>query len=238
MSRGPGPHVPVSGQDHKVPERFIRSLDGAGNSARLSCSSIHKGIGTKVESKFMQLCHCKVSGGFVSPHRERLAVKNIVKNIQKRRGPVWLALGCLLCANVASANTIGDALGQDFSLPDDGTGSMPPSDLEGWFFRLDQQPPFPSVSDPSQPWTSAQNIAMLNYWLRLVMDLGDNPSLLLGLDGLGMTDSPASSTAVSQQSPGNVPEPLTLGLLGGGLVCLGFYAARRSRRIRRADIGP
>jgi hypothetical protein len=160
---------------------------------------------------------------------------------------ICLLLSCLLCAHVATASTIGNAVGQDVSDPDDGTGNLPPSDLSGWFFSLDRRPlastPGLSEADFSQAWTSAQNIATLNYWLSLVMELGDDPTLIAGLDGLGMADSPASAKpqfdepgpAVSHPSPGSVPEPVTAGLFAGGLLFLGLYAKKRARRTRLSN---
>jgi len=195
----------------------------------------------------VQLCQFKASAGFVWPHREARVVRNIVKNIQRRLKLVWLAglvSAWLLGANVAAANTVGRAGEQDISIPGDGAGNLPASDLSGWFFILDNLQGFPSTALPqpdlSQPWTSANNIATMNYWLSLVMELGDNPSLLPHLYGLGMTDLPAPATQLSQsesqQSPGNAPEPFTGGLLGGGLALLWFYAAQRARRIRRGPV--
>ena len=153
----------------------------------------------------------------------------------------------LLCANVAEADLISDT---SALTGDNATGDLPPTDLNGWFFSLDSEPPFPTEPDPSQPWTSPANIATLNYWLSLVMELGDDPSLLTQLYGLGMISSPDPATppvsqvsqvsqvseVSTQEGPSDVPEPGTLGLFAGGLALLGLYAAERARRLRYETI--
>jgi hypothetical protein len=150
-----------------------------------------------------------------------------------------LVLVWLVCANVAKADSIANISGLDLSSldvssPDDGTDD---SGLSGWFFNPNPQQPFPSEPDPAQPWTSPENIATLEYWLSLVVQLGDDPSLLTQLYGLGMISSPNLAAAQAtladlenaQQTPGSVPEPLTLAMVGGGLAFLGLYASKRSR---------
>lgn len=163
-----------------------------------------------------------------------------LKNVPSGLRSVWLtgvALACLLCANVAAADVIGGTA--DTSALDDGTGDLPAADLSGWF-SLDPQLPFPTEPDPSLPWTSPENLATLNYWLSLVLELGDDPSLLAQLYGLGMISSPDPATPVSQvssqQTPSNVPEPVTLGLFIGGLALMGLYPAERARRLRNGLI--
>ena len=153
-------------------------------------------------------------------------------------GLTGLVLVCL-CANVAKADSISILTGYAMSSGvvsslDDGIGD---SDLNGWFFNPDPPPSFPSEPDPSQPWTSPENVATLEYWLSVVVEIGDDPSLLARLYGLGMIDSPNLAIAeatladleTSRQTAGSVPEPLTLALIGGGLALMGLYAAKRSR---------
>lgn len=159
--------------------------------------------------------------------------------------PIFLTgvgLAWLVCANAAKADSIVsltgvsslDVSGSDVSGSDDGTGD---SGLPGWFFNPDPPSPFPSEPDPSQPWTSPDNIATLEYWLSLVVELGDDPSLLTQLYGLGMISSPTLASAQatladvenSQPATSTVPEPLSLALTGGGLALLGLYAAKRFR---------
>lgn len=168
-----------------------------------------------------------------------------MSNIQRCLRSVWVAgvvIAWLWCANVAHAD---DMTSGSVSAIDDGIGDLPASDLNGWFFNPEPQFLMTAQPDPSQPWTSAANIVTLDYWLSLVQELGDDPSLLQQLYGLGMISSPdLTSTQInqlivsnqaqpSQPNSGVVPEPVTLELLGTGLALLGFYAAERARRITR-----
>jgi len=140
-----------------------------------------------------------------------------------------------LCANVAKADSIAGPTGPTVSGFDLGTAD---SGLSGWFFNPSQPQSFPSEPDPSQTWTSPENIATLEYWLSLVVELGNDPSLLTQLYGFGMISSPNFATAQttladlenSQQTPGNVPEPLTLLLIGGGLAFFGLYGGLWGQR--------
>jgi hypothetical protein len=148
-----------------------------------------------------------------------------------------LVLAWLVWANVAKADSISSVNGLEVSSLDDGTGDSSDSGLTGWFFNPDPQQSFPSEPDPSQPWTSPENIATLEYWLSVVVEIGNDPSLLAEFYGLGMISSPNLGTAQAtlaglentQQTTGSVPEPLTLALTGGGLALLGLYASKRSR---------
>jgi len=164
-----------------------------------------------------------------------------VQNIRRRLRSFWLAglvLGWLLFANAAAANTPNgdnDTAGGVSGI-DDGIGDLPASDLNGWFFNPDPDLPFPAEPDPAQPWTSPANIETMNYWLTLVMDLGDDPALLSQLYELGMIGSPNLTPAqisqlilsndqlIASETTGSVPEPAALGLLGGGLTLMGLYA--------------
>jgi hypothetical protein len=181
------------------------------------------------------------------------------KNVKLTQGlrPVWwlgVVLAWLLSSNVAAADEIIQIDGLDATIPSDGTGDTPATDLNGWFFSVDPQLPFPTESDPSQPdlsqpWTSAANISTLDYWLSLVMELEDDPSLLTRLYGLGMIGSPDPATPVvsqvssvsqvnqggqqlAQDSLSDVPEPVTLALIAGGFALLGLYTVERARRLR------
>jgi hypothetical protein len=177
------------------------------------------------------------------------------KNVKLTEGlrPVWwlgIVLAWLLSANIAAADEIIEIAGLDVPVSSDGTGDTPAadltSDLDGWFFSVDTQPPLPADLDPSQPWTSAPNIATMDYWLSLVIELQDDPSLLTQLYGLGMIDSPDPATppvmqvsslsvvdqgspVLTQESLSDVPEPVTLGLFLGGLALLAF-----ARQVRPA----
>jgi hypothetical protein len=156
---------------------------------------------------------------------------------EKDLRPVWLAgilLAWLLGANVAAADEIIEIAGLDVSIPGDLSTSA--SDLEGWFSNGDTQQPFPAELDPSQPWTSAANIATMDYWLSLVMELGNDPSLLTELYGLGMITSPDPATVgsandvsqgLTQENLNDVSEPRTLGLFLGGLALLAFARQHR-----------
>jgi hypothetical protein len=131
----------------------------------------------------------------------------------------------LCCATLAVADTIGDETGQD---PSGAPALDIPADLAGWFLNI----------NPADQWTSAANIATMESWLQIVVDLGDDPSLLSELNGLGMIDPAATIGANSVEAPAPVPEPATLNLmgsvlLGGALLLFGLDAVRRVRRARR-----
>jgi hypothetical protein len=188
-------------------------------SARLKVASVNEGKGTG-----------------------RINVKSIPNGLKS----VWLAGIVLAWLPFASTAAADDITAVSVSVVDDGIGDLPASDLSGWFFSPDPDPPFPAEPDPSQAWTSPENLETMNYWLSLVEELGDDPSndpsndpsLLPQLYGLGMIRSPdltpaqisrlilSNNELISQKTVGDVPEPATLGLLGGGLALLGLYAAR------------
>jgi hypothetical protein len=172
-----------------------------------------------------------------------------VKNINDRSISLWFAIllfAWLPCASIAHADMIGDDAGKDISSPEFPFGDLPASELGGWFFNPNSPPPFPAQPDLSQPWTSAENIALMNYWLGLVSQLEleaqlqNDPALLAQLYGLGMLSDPGApqlsqlGTVNSQQNPSEVPEPLTMGLLVVGLLLVGSYAGARMRRMQPA----
>ena len=167
-------------------------------------------------------------------------MKNI-RTVLRSVGLAGLVLAWLFVANAAAADEMA---GSD-TVIDDGMGDLPASDLTGWFFNPDPGQPFPPEPDPSQPWTSPENLATINYYLAIVQELGNDPSLLSQLYGMGMISSPdltstqisqlilSNDQLISQDTAGSVPEPVSLELLGGGLAFLGIYAVGRARRIRR-----
>lgn len=110
---------------------------------------------------------------------------------------------------------------------------LPSADLAGWLLTF----------DPSAQWTTASNIVTMESWMAVVADIVANPWILDQLaagrfSGIGLTDSPPPAiwqwvgSGELPQAPQQdlVPEPATLGLLGGSLLILGFYLAIRARR--------
>jgi hypothetical protein len=172
-----------------------------------------------------------------------------VKCIQNGLKSAWLAALVLTLLFFTNRAVADDGTAVSVSSFDDGTSDLPAPDLSGWFLNPDPDLPFPPEPDPSQPWTSPENLETINYWLDLVIDLGGGPStapfLLSQLYGLGMISSPDLTTTqinqlilsddelISQETTGDAPEPATLELFGGGLALLGFRAAGRARRNRR-----
>jgi hypothetical protein len=154
--------------------------------------------------------------------------------------PVLLA--CMMYVSSAAGDTIANPATFGLSDLENGLGNLPPAQLSGWFSNAS-----PFYSDPAQPWTSAANIATLDYWASLVARFGENPELLSQLYGLGMTDpllisqTSAVPQASSQQTPAVVPEPGTLGILGFALGILGIFVGTRRTgvcRPARVGIGP
>ena len=139
----------------------------------------------------------------------------------------------LLFAQAASADSITIPAGQTLTTSDD-SGDVSPQ-LNGWFSNIDSPPAVPVAPDPSQAWTSAANIATMNYWLSVVAELGDDPSLINELYGLGMIDS-AQVTQFETGTASSTPEPVTWALLAGGLVLLAlFRVGGRGFEIARFD---
>jgi hypothetical protein len=88
----------------------------------------------------------------------------------------------------------------------------------------------------SMTWTTAGNVAEIDYWLSLVTSLGGDDTLLepeleiiLGIQGSSQV-SPTGA-ASTDESPSDNPEPATLVLLGGGLILL--WGATTNSSIRR-----
>jgi hypothetical protein len=160
--------------------------------------------------------------------------KIVTKLLKSSRGV--LPLGFLLMAfpalHVTKAAGIQGAWVQQDAAP-----AAPASDLSGWFFNGDSQFLFPAFPDPSQIWTSAENIALLNSWASLVGAAAEDPLALAQLTGLGMLNSTGVSgsqmnLSSAQQITEIAPEPDLLSFLGGGIALLGLFTASRMR-VRR-----
>lgn len=169
----------------------------------------------------------------------------MIQRFSRSVWPVWGLFLCLFCGGVASADNITSST----NTSTDDTNDLPPAGLTGWFFTSNNPPPYPVETDPGEPWTSPENIATLDYWLNLVVETDGDPALLQELYGLGMISAPdaaavaTAETVVSQtlmsdqqtdgQTPGAVPEPPVLMLLGGSFVLLALFAAARHRLVWR-----
>lgn len=138
-----------------------------------------------------------------------------MKKILKRLLPVW-CVGVLL-AGAALADSGSD------NWMDDPAADMPSYEMSGWFFNPTAEP-FPNFSDPSLEWTSQSNIDLLHYWLQLVEEFSVTTDP--GSPGLTSLELPQT------QSQSLVPEPMTISLLGCGLLFLFWY---RHIRIRAAE---
>ncbi len=182
----------------------------------------------------------------INPAETDSVIGELHKNCRMRRtwklmATVWvpgLVLVWLLSGRIAVADETSTTSDTNNTVFGDGMTYVPPSDLTGWFFNPDG-PAALTPSDPSLIWTSPANIATLNEWLQLATDLGDDPSVLQEMDGLGMIGVPtaAAVTAAEQlvtqaENPG-APEPAGLALLAAGLLGIGAVAAARARRTRR-----
>jgi hypothetical protein len=151
---------------------------------------------------------------------------------------VFYLSAVLLLASLISAQTT--------SSDTDSTSDLPPADLSGWMSNGDSGLLFPTVTDPSQPWTSADNLATIAAWDELIAATQGDPTLLAQLVGLGMNSMTVSqmnslALAVSADSPVTInssalsddssaaPEPALLACLGGGLALLVLIAFARLR---------
>ena len=70
---------------------------------------------------------------------------------------------------------------------------------------------------PSMEWTTAGNVATIDYWLSLASSLGESAALANDISGVFALDDDSGTES---------PEPATLVLLGGGVFFLIAYAAR------------
>ena len=93
-------------------------------------------------------------------------------------------------------------------------------------------------------WTTPENNELLGNLLELITTLGGNtadiaelyqPGAVFALDGAPVVtpvDTPVVTSAITPAAQiSNVPEPVTMGLLGGALLFLVGYARRRLRKI-------
>jgi hypothetical protein len=127
----------------------------------------------------------------------------------------------LFCASPAAAGTIEFTDG--WGVPDEDLSAILAQlnewSLSQWFIAL----------EPANQWTSAANLATMDSWITIVDELsGIDPSLLSELYGLGMIGPSTQEAGVS-----NTPEPVLMGFLGVALLALGFYGAKRTRRMRQ-----
>jgi PEP-CTERM motif len=156
--------------------------------------------------------------------------------IEMRNSAKVLLIPCLFAAwfcGSASAGTVDIYNGQDLTPLVDAIEDLPPADIVGWL----------TTFDPSNQWTSADNIATMKLWLDVVEEIGADPSLLSTFSGFGedsaetaavyqwvAADMPAGTH--SDTAPDSTPEPATLGLLGGALV---MFALSSYVSLRRSD---
>jgi len=116
----------------------------------------------------------------------------------------------LCAANPASAASITDWTIPDLSGLDDGAENVPQPDYSGWF----------ETFDPSDEWTDAADIAILESWLTTAEEISADSST-------GATIPQSTSALPSVSSTALVPEPATLGLLGIALAILLIYVPIR-----------
>jgi hypothetical protein len=126
--------------------------------------------------------------------------------------------------------------------PADASVSM--LELEQELFGLDTADGY-SIAQASQLWTSNANAALYSNMLALITTLGGDQGLIAELfqpgaifagqsNPLLVASTPAVSNfeVLSSQAP--VPEPATMGLLGGTLLFLCCYALLRTARVKAA----
>jgi hypothetical protein len=133
-----------------------------------------------------------------------------------------LLAACLCCATLSFADSFGSENLQDFS-SFEGLQDIPAADLSGWLLDF----------NPANEWTTPENIAIMESWLKNAGNTGADPLLLEEFDGPVM-NSPGSSVSVGGTTLAPVPEPATLGLLCGALVLLAASAYVSLRRFNRS----
>jgi hypothetical protein len=148
-------------------------------------------------------------------------MKKFLISVGRRlRVPLLIATG-LLVADFAAADPI-------ITVTDTQSNAELEAEIEAFF-------------GPSMPWTTAGNLATIDYWLSLVPASADSDSLDAELaivteeedaSGTLPADTPSDDAASSNLS--NNPEPATLVLLGSGLVFLVWGATTISSIRRRS----
>jgi len=147
--------------------------------------------------------------------------------------PKYVVAVLLFCLSFCVRSVRADLIPVTIALMDDGLDTPPNlaaiSKVEG-------------LIDPGggANWTTEANNVLLGNILNLVTTLGGDSAEIAELFQPGaifadvlepsapLVGTPALT--LSSEIPGVVPEPATIGLLGGALILLGLYAVRRLRK--------
>jgi hypothetical protein len=152
---------------------------------------------------------------------------------------IWPAQSCL-----------ADAISTTPSLSDPSVSML---ELEASLFGLDQADGY-SIAAASQLWTSDANAALYSNMMELILTLGGDSAMINQLFQNGAvfsgpsigqsvgqsTGGPFASVSFQQSSSSQIetPEPATMGLLGGTLLLLAWYAKHRAAKMRPLFAGP
>jgi hypothetical protein len=162
-------------------------------------------------------------------------------------GPAFckrLARWCLILAVSAGSICLADSITTD---PTPADASQALEEIEQELFGYDPADGY-SIAELDQLFTTDANAALYTNLLELITTLGGDDSMIEELFQPGaifandVDPLVVASALESSVESSSVPEPATMGLLGGALLLLCCYAffrtGRINREVRRAETHP
>ena len=142
-----------------------------------------------------------------------------------------------LIATACAAPGLANSVITTPTVPDPSVSML---ELEQALFGLDPADAY-SIAEASHLWTSDANAALYSNLLLLITTLGGDQGMMSQLFQPGAVFSGQGQPQIVLQgsgSQGAVPEPGTMGLIGGTLLflcCYAFYRTDRMNRLARQD---